>query len=153
MLSGSPIAHAPYVESARYAAEARNYWWQHVRATSGNVAIEKPPGVGPYPSPKVDVNDKPADDAGGNFGRIPRLKDSLPEFKRYLDAAILEPVAGIEARHWINFFKGFTDDHDADETFRRLQDILQKQLSARSAEVAEEAAALLRQLIELLKVS
>ena len=33
VISGSPILFEPFVESARFAAEFRNYHWQHIRKT------------------------------------------------------------------------------------------------------------------------
>lgn len=146
VLSGNPIAHPPYIESARYAAEMRNYWWEYVRQSKSDPTITQPAGAAPYPPPKSNVNDVPASDAGNNFGRIPRLKDSLPELARYIEATVREPAAGVESRHWITFFKSFTDDADADAVWAALQRQVGKQLGDRAEAIAERLEQLLSEL-------
>lgn len=37
VISGSPILYEPFIESARYAAEYRNYHWQHLRGTDEDI--------------------------------------------------------------------------------------------------------------------
>lgn len=49
VISGSPRVFAPYVESARYAATYRNYYWQVLRDTSTDTTIHPPADVSPYP--------------------------------------------------------------------------------------------------------
>jgi hypothetical protein len=50
VISGSPKVFSPFVESARYAAEYRNYHWQQLRQTGSSADIVSPPGVSPYPN-------------------------------------------------------------------------------------------------------
>lgn len=45
IMSGTPIASEPWVVSALYAAELRNYWWQHVRQTKQPRGIVHPADV------------------------------------------------------------------------------------------------------------
>lgn len=70
VISGAPMLFEPFIESAKYAAEYRNYHWQHIRQTRLNTHITIPSGVSPYPSKSNQISDRPASDAGGNFGRI-----------------------------------------------------------------------------------
>ena len=72
VISGSPILFEPFVESAKYAADYRNYHWQHVRKTRQDPHIEIPSGVDPYPSKADQILDRPRSDGGGNFGRLAR---------------------------------------------------------------------------------
>ena len=58
VISGSPILYEPFIESAKYAAEYRNYHWQFVRKTSQDSGITVAKGVGPYPikSDQIAIN-------------------------------------------------------------------------------------------------
>lgn len=67
VISGSPMLFEPFIESARFAAEYRNYHWQHVRKTSQNSSIEIPAKANPYPSKADQISDRPLNDSGGNF--------------------------------------------------------------------------------------
>ena len=72
VISGSPILFEPFVESAKYVADYRNYHWQHVRKTKQDTRLEIPIGVDPYPSKADQILDRPHSDGGGNFGRLAR---------------------------------------------------------------------------------
>lgn len=72
VISGSPILFEPFIESARYAAELRNYHWRCVRKTTSDCEIDAPVDVKPYPSKADQILDKPRSDSGGNFGRLAR---------------------------------------------------------------------------------
>ncbi len=106
VLSGAPKVLRPYVELARYAAEYRNYHWQHIRETKQDTAIAFPDHVGVYPQKSDHICDKPAADSGRNFGRFARTGI----MDEYLEEARSELVRGIAARHWLAFFKAFQDD-------------------------------------------
>ena len=109
VLSGTPIVTSPWVESARYATEYRNYWWQKIRTTTTDVTIRSPEGkISPYPTKSDMVVDKPVSDKGNNFGRLARtgIMDA------FISASLSTAVAGIEAEHWINFFKAFSEGSD-----------------------------------------
>ena len=101
ILSGMPMILDPYVESTRYLARYRNCWWRNTRQSSGNVTIEEPTGVRPYPGARENISDSPADDKGNNFGRIART-NLLDDFKGKTDNAV---VSGIRVAEWRNFFK------------------------------------------------
>ncbi|MCS6858869.1 MAG: hypothetical protein NZT92_00955 [Abditibacteriales bacterium] len=101
VLSGSPIVFKPYIESARYLAEYRNYWWQTIRQARGNVQIIHPSGIQPYPRTRDEIADQPAEDKGRNFGRIARMgimDDYVAEFGDV-------PLLGIKVSRWRRFFK------------------------------------------------
>lgn len=60
-VSGTPRLFTPYVESALYVAEYRNWWWQHKReAKTAKIGITSPPDATPYPAQKSDkISDVP----------------------------------------------------------------------------------------------
>ena len=72
VVAGSPRIFAPYVESARYAAEYKNYYWQHLRTTTADSEIRHPEDAAPYPGKADQISDHPVSDSGGNFGRFAR---------------------------------------------------------------------------------
>jgi len=116
VISGRPRVFNPFVESARYAAEYRNYHWQHIRKTSldAGIAIATPSSA--YPAKSDAICDRPNADPGRNFGRLARtgIMDA------YMDAARQEPLCGIEAQHWVSFFKVFQDQHDVSVVTREI---------------------------------
>ena len=63
VLSGVPRVDSPGLWSARYAAEYRNYWWQHSRDTKQSRAIESPAVDAPYRQ-RSNTSDRPAYDGG-----------------------------------------------------------------------------------------
>lgn len=102
VLSGKPIAFHPYIESAKYAAEKRNYYWQYEReSTTGDKSILCAERVSPYPEKSDRISDRPKQDAGGNFGRLARygLMDE------YVEEMMESSLRGIKAKDWLAFFK------------------------------------------------
>lgn len=122
VISGSPIVFTPYVESARHAAELRNYHWSYLRATQSNATITQPPKVGPYPKKSDAISDVPGSDNGGNFGRFARtgIMDN------YLALAKRESLAGIRAEHWLGFFKLFQDQKLEEEIAVEIEKLRKK---------------------------
>jgi hypothetical protein len=103
VISGSPVVFDPYIESARYAAEYRNYWWQHVRQSASDRRITAPTGMNPYPTKSDPILDRPASDGGNNFGRFARtgIMDAyLAEMKSRL-------LCGVRVGYWLMFLKAF----------------------------------------------
>ena len=49
-VSGVPVVAEPWVESAKYAAEWRDYWWTNIKETDGSAELEYPADATPYPS-------------------------------------------------------------------------------------------------------
>ncbi|TAM74584.1 hypothetical protein EPN44_10795 [bacterium] len=147
VLSGHPVVHAPYIESARYAAEARNHWWSFVREAKTDARINVASGASPYPPSKAGINDEPKSDKGGNFGRVARL--GLPDLDSYIRSTVQERVCGIEAANWIQFFKAFTDARDSQDIWDRVEALFKQKGQVRESE-AEHATELLRELTALL---
>lgn len=110
VIAGSPRVLPPYIEMARFAAEYRNYHWQVLRDSKGNKNIKAPSGVKPYPVKSDHIADEPENDKGGNFGRYARtgLMDT------YLERTRSELLCGINAEHWLRFFKIFQDQKNPD---------------------------------------
>ncbi len=106
VISGRPTIFTPYIESAKFAARYRNYYWENLRGASAVTGIAVPPNAHPYPKANEATTDKPVSDGGGNFGRIARtgIMDD------YLRRMMVQPVCGIQARYWLEFFKIFHQD-------------------------------------------
>lgn len=120
VISGTPRIFTPYVESARYAAEYRNYHWSTLRSTKSSRKIISPKGVSPYPLKSDPIADKPEKDAGGNFGRFSRTGI----MDHYLARILQEELCGICAEQWLDFFKIFQEksrDDDIRESIFRLR--------------------------------
>ncbi len=101
VLSGTPVAYRPFIELARYAAEYRNYYWEHVRDAKNDRSVILAEDIGPYPVKSDRISDKAASDSGSNFGRIARygIMDEYMEETRGI------VVKGIPAKDWSAFFK------------------------------------------------
>lgn len=108
VLAGSPKAYAPFIESARFCAERRNYYWQHERTIRGG----GDPGVilsahtAPYPRKADPISDRATADGGGNFGRIARYG----VMDTYVTEMMATPLAGIPAQAWLGFFRAHARD-------------------------------------------
>lgn len=121
IISGTPQVYAPLVISARYAAEYRNYHWQHVRRTRSDATIKQPKRVTPYPAKSEQISDVPVADTGGNFGRIARtgIMDT------YVEKVDREELRSIQVRYWRAFFKLFQEHEDEEmiqEGIKRLRE-------------------------------
>lgn len=106
VISGRPRIYSPYIESAKYAAAYRNWHWRQMRGEGDASRIRIPSTAEPYPRKADATNDQPQSDKGKNFGRIARtgLMDD------YLAKMQLQPVCGIRAAYWLEFFKIFHQD-------------------------------------------
>ena len=123
VISGRPRIYTPFIELARYAAEYRNKYWQAMRVSGKDAMIVEPKDAAPYPRKADATNDKPTSDSGGNFGRIARtgLMDE------YLERMMIQPVCGIKATYWLEFFKIFHQDA-TDEQIRKALDRLRSKV-------------------------
>jgi len=101
VISGSPVVYSPFIELARYAAEQRNHYWQFERETKGNSSIVPASGPRPYPDKGEQIADRPAYDAGGNFGRLARY-GIMNEFVQQMMQAKL---SGISVQEWLGFLR------------------------------------------------
>jgi len=146
VISGSPMIFPPYIESARYAAEYRNYHWQHLREAKGDSTIKRPSAVQPYPRKSDHIGDEPVADKGGNFGRFARtgLMDE------YLRRAKEELMAGIRAEYWLSFFKIFQDQRDPATIRLEIEKLRQKVETSGAAPTRVDAALTILRGIEAL---
>lgn len=151
VISGSPILFEPFIESAKYAAEYRNYHWQHIRETKQDTGIEIQKGVGPYPSKSEQILDKPHSDGGGNFGRLART-GMMDSYMQKLDHVQL---CGIKTVYWRQFLKAFqesTTDAEARTALERLKQRVQQATNIPSPK-AQSALAIIAELERLLDMT
>ncbi|MBU8815940.1 hypothetical protein KL864_08460 [Mycolicibacterium goodii] len=134
VLSGEPVVYAPFVDSARYAADMRNYYWTTLRRekdiSQGRdrgedyYAITSPSGAQPYPAPKTKIADGPKHDSGSNFGRVARVKGVMTNYR---DNLLTTDVAGIQARYWVEFFKAYSEGAQRDELHNKITRLITQQ--------------------------
>ena len=101
VLSGKPIIFYPYIELAKYVAEYRNYWWQHIRYARSDTTIIHPENPAPYPNARDSMSDHPVSDSGNNFGRIARVR-MMDDYVSQFNA---KNLLGKDISQWRNFFK------------------------------------------------
>jgi hypothetical protein len=150
VISGSPILFEPFLESARYAADFRNYHWQFVRKTAQDATIEIPRHAQPYPSKADQILDKPRSDSGGNFGRLART-GMMDAYMAKLNEVSL---CGIKTAFWREFLKAFqesTTDSQARAALDRLRLRVQQatDLPSPKAQAASTIIAELEKLLDL----
>lgn len=150
VLSGTPRAHRPFVEQARYAAEMRTHYWQQLRGgdrAKRDDTIIVPEGITPYPSAGQAISDRPVQDGGKNFGRVARVQGLMTEWvAELLDSR----VSGIPAKHWIQFLGAFSESTDSDVVASKVATLLKKQLHTLEEEQAKRVVTLLQEMTELL---
>lgn len=146
-VSGTPRLFTPYVESALYVAEYRNWWWQHGRkAKTPKVGIASPADAKPYPAQKSDrISDVPESDSGNNFGRIPRLGI----MDEYMAELMRETLSGIPLWAWLDFLRPFAGEAAEEETRKGIDDVVRRMRSeldggAQEAELMQAIQALVR---------
>ena len=122
VISGSPRVFTPYIESAKYAAEYRNYWWENLRDAQTDSSLIIPPDVGPYPKNGEHILDRPQSDQGGNFGRFVRTK----MMDEYIDSLNSQLLCGIRADHWRDFFKLFHDQTNLETIRKKIEQLKRK---------------------------
>jgi hypothetical protein len=122
VISGSPCIFTPYIESAKYAAEYRNYWWKNLRKSKTDPNITVPTGIYPYPKNSYPISDVPASDQGNNFGRFSRsgIMD------KYIEQINGQSLCGIRADYWRDFFKLFHDQASRDEIRKKVEQLKKK---------------------------
>lgn len=106
VISGSPFLFPPYVRSARFAAEYKNYFWEHLRDSALDKRIILSTATGHYPVKSDAISDVAVEDSGGNFGRFART-EAMDEFTGEIGK---QPIAGIPVQAWRRFFKVFTEN-------------------------------------------
>jgi hypothetical protein len=101
VLSGSPVVYDVFVDQARYSAEHRNFYWEHLRSTEGDRTITLAQDIRPYPLKKDRISDTANNDRGNNFGRMARYGS----MKDYVDRMMVTGVRGLPVREWLDFFR------------------------------------------------
>ncbi|MEX2093844.1 MAG: hypothetical protein WD971_14255 [Pirellulales bacterium] len=147
VISGSPILFAPFIESAKYAAEFRNYHWQHVRRAQGDASIEIATEITPYPTKSDHILDKPKHDTGNNFGRIART-GLMDTYMQQLEEVTL---CGINVVYWREFLKAFQESA-TEEQARGALDRLKTKIRANVQFPSSKADAALAIVAELEKL-
>lgn len=151
VLSGEPVVYAPFVDSARYAADMRNHYWTVQRRekdiSQGRdrgedyYVITSPDGAEPYPAPKTKIADVAKHDSGSNFGRVARVKGVMTDYR---DARLTADVAGIQARYWVDFFKAYAEGAQKDELHNKITRLIAQHRLAEGLE-SEDLQVLLEQ--------
>lgn len=136
-VAGIPAVTEPWVESALYVAQWRDYWWQSQRKTTSDTGISYPPDATPYPAKADLVLAVPAYDGGDNFGRIPRARPIMDEF---IASSLNHEVLGITCRNWLAFLKLHTDTASSDAIAHQLEAQVDAKDAAKSRESAREIA-------------
>ncbi|MEG9250342.1 hypothetical protein V6S67_19810 [Arthrobacter sp. Soc17.1.1.1] len=150
VLSGSPRILEPYVEQAKYAADMRTYYWKHLRAGdagSRNSDIHVPQGVTPYAPAGTSTSDKPAQDGGGNFGRVARIRGLMSS---WISGLVNSPVSGIPAKYWIDFLKAFSESNDQEQLRRKITALVRRADTSAEEAKAERVYELLSELRQTL---
>lgn len=119
VVSGKPELYAPYVIGARTAAERRNWHWQYVmeseRITDRRIALSEVDEY--YPDARAAISDAPAQDQGGNFGRVARTE----LMDEWTEAVRQETLSGIPLGAWQRFLRIFSDNRTREKQLRTLQ--------------------------------
>lgn len=147
VLSGTPVAAEPWVASSKWAAEYRNYYWQHMRMTKGDTGIIAPAGAHPYPQKDTLTSDHAVSDGGGNFGRVARVKGLMTQWVQLSND--LE-VLGIRIGDWRRFLQLHSDNADLDAITLHLFDQVADQVANDSAERAGRILVAMREIADAL---
>lgn len=138
VISGSPQVFAPFVISARHAAEYRNWYWEHSKGGKSDNSIFLSSVNTYYPSKSDMIADRPASDGGGNFGRFARTK----AMDSYIEELFNDKLAGIPLWAWQKFLSLFTEGQSADEVARSFDALAD---SLKSTEESSETQEKLRE--------
>lgn len=120
VISGQPQLFQPFVVSARYAAEYRNWMWQHGMRGGGNKTIAVSSVNHFYPAKSEMISDQPASDKGGNFGRIARTRI----MDDYIEGLNREKLSGIPLNAWQRFLSLFREDGSEESIVRELDRLI-----------------------------
>ncbi|MEB0286148.1 hypothetical protein QN355_06245 [Cryobacterium sp. 10S3] len=146
-VAGTAQVTEPWVESARYAAEYRDYWWEHIRKAQSAAGVTYPPNAHPYPNKADLVSAVPDRDGGGNFGRLPRSKPLMDDF---LERTLREEVLGIPVRDWALFLRTHSDTADSATILKTLLQQLDTNQNPIGIDRAQRIMALVEELAGLI---
>lgn len=117
IVTGSPEIFQPFIMPADFASMYVDYYWQELKnwqPETPDKSIERPKNVSHYPNPKTDfIQDKPAQDAGNNYGRFrSRLISSLPPLQDYVNQMKTRELLGVPSDQWRGFFTSSNESED-----------------------------------------
>jgi hypothetical protein len=140
VISGSARLFEPYVVSARYAAEYRNWYWQYKKGGVGNNSVKLSLSTDYYPIKSDPISDEAISDKGGNFGRFARtgLMDS------YINRLFQEEMSGIPLNAWQRFLSIFSESW-SDEKVTRILDQIESQYSRRKPTLSPDVVSKIRE--------
>lgn len=143
VISGSPVLFEPYVVSARYAAEYRNWYWRYKKEGRGRNEIALSSSTGFYPTKSAPISDEAISDKGGNFGRYARtgLMDA------YIAKLMREELSGIPISAWQSFLSIFNEGWSEERVTRVLEQIT-SQFTQRKSALSPEAVAQIKQYLQ-----
>ena len=103
VLSGTPVAFRPFVGVSEVCSRVSELLVDERPQVRQDPGITMPESVPEYPQKGDQILDRPAADAGGNFGRIARtgLMDE------YVEKLKQTTLAGIPTSDWLTFLKQF----------------------------------------------
>lgn len=117
VISGTPLLLSPFVEEARFAADMRNFHWQHVRGTgAAKDRVITAAHKTPYPSKKNNSSDRAKNDGGGNFGRVARANI----MEKFVTEIMQHRAAGIPVFAWQKFLRAFSEGADETRILREI---------------------------------
>lgn len=148
VVSGTPKVFSPFVTSAKYAAEYKNWYWQHQIEGTSDKTISLSTASQHYPAKSDAISDTPAKDGGNNFGRLARTK-MLDNYKKEL---FNERLAGIPLSSWQRFLKIFTENSSLEKMDQQL-DILAKSILKTKKKAPEKNIEIIGKIQEILRLA
>jgi hypothetical protein len=116
VVSGTPRLFRPFVTSARYAAEYRNWFWQHGMRSKGNKKINFSAVDHFYPTKSETIADQAVSDRGRNFGRVARYRI----MDDYMASLARERLSGIPISAWQRFLGVFSEEQTEENIVRAI---------------------------------
>jgi hypothetical protein len=148
VISGSPLLFQPYVVPARFAAEYRNYWWQHIKVGGERNRIRLSSVNHFYPQKSELSSDVPEHDDGSNFGRFARtgLMDA------YMRELFEEELSGIPLVAWQKFLSAFSEERTETQINRAINQAIKEaeQTHLSPADTIEAIKSLLQRILDRL---
>jgi hypothetical protein len=145
VVSGAPKLFQPWIESARYVAEYRNFYWQESRKQRNkNPNIRTPKDTKHHPDIRQEAADEAEEDKGGNFGRIARTNI----INQYINSLKDRSYLGIKISHWIEFLKAVSDTSADIEIERKIRAIKEK---VQTREDCSERSEIFLEIMELVE--
>ncbi len=145
VITGSPQIFDPYVISARFAAEYRNWHWQFEKREQSSGGITIASATDYYPEAKRAISDSPISDKGNNFGRFART-GLMDEYNAQL---FQQHISGIPIEAWLRFFKIFVEARDERTVRSRLEHLVKSYQNQDTFFSKEDREAIERHLIAL----